>query len=231
MIIPAKLKAGDEIRVIAPSRSATILSVEGIQQAKKRFEGLGFIVTFGKNIFHSDLHNSAPIDERIADLHEAFQDRNVKGILTVIGGFNCNELLPYIDYECIRQNPKIFCGYSDITAIAIAITAKTGLITYSGPHFSSFQMEQAQPYQTDFFKKCLMQAEIYQIHPSAQWSDDAWFWIKIIESLKRRIGKYIAKGELVHNYLEGISVLLTCCKELNICQASEERYYLLRMTK
>lgn len=175
MVTPEKLQFGDEIRIIAPSRSAGILSEPGIQQAKKRLEELGLVVTFGKYIFESDLHHSATIEHRLNDLHEAFQDPSVKGILTAIGGFNSNELLPYLDYECIRQNPKIFCGYSDITALATAITTRTGLVTYSGPHFSSFHMEKLQDYQTEFFKKCLMQTNSYEIRPSLEWSDDPWF--------------------------------------------------------
>lgn len=175
MIIPRKLQSGDEIRIIAPSRSASILSEQGIKQAKKRLEEIGFVVTFGKHIYESDLHHSTSIENRLDDLHEAFLDPDVKGILTVIGGFNSNELIPYLDYEGIQQNPKILCGYSDITALATAITARTGLITYSGPHFSSFHMEQLQEYQIEFFKNCLMQSNAYQIESSFAWSDDAWF--------------------------------------------------------
>jgi muramoyltetrapeptide carboxypeptidase len=175
MISPKKLQSGDEIRVIAPSRSARILSEHGIQQAKKSLEELGLVVTFGNNIFENDLQNSASIDHRLNDLHEAFQDRNVKGIITVIGGYNSIDLLPYVNYEIIRKNPKILCGYSDITALATAITNKTGLITYSGPHFSSFYMEKIQEYQTSYFKKCLMQEDSYDIKSSVEWSDDAWF--------------------------------------------------------
>ncbi|WP_083392292.1 LD-carboxypeptidase [Bacillus sp. MUM 13] len=85
MILPKKLQSGDEIRVIAPSRSARILSEQGIQQAKKSLEKLGLVVTFGNNIFENDLQNSATIDHRLNDLHEAFEDSNVKGIITVIG--------------------------------------------------------------------------------------------------------------------------------------------------
>ena len=175
MIIPQKLSIGDEIRIVAPSRSASILSEEGVTQAKKRLEDLGLKVTFGEHIFESDIQNSASIAHRVADLHAAFADKNVKGILTVIGGFNCNELLPYLDYEMMKQNPKILCGYSDITALANAITARCGFMTYSGPHFSSFQMEKAQDYQTTFFKQCLMQDAPYSLHPSEGWSDDAWY--------------------------------------------------------
>ncbi|HEX5564736.1 MAG TPA: LD-carboxypeptidase, partial [Sporosarcina sp.] len=138
MIIPEKLKRGDEIRIIAPSRSASILSEEGVHAAKGRLENLGFVVSFGKHVFDKDLQSSTSIQQRVDDLHEAFADKSVNGILTVIGGFNSNELLPYIDYELIKENPKVFCGYSDITAIGTAISTQTGMVTYSGPHFSSF---------------------------------------------------------------------------------------------
>ncbi|SOC44987.1 S66 family peptidase [Ureibacillus acetophenoni] len=175
MKIPMKLKLGDEIRIIAPSRSMKILSEDGIRLAKKRLEDLGFVVTFGKHVEESDLQNSSSIEHRIEDLHDAFADQNVKGILTVIGGFNSNELLPYIDFELLKANPKILCGYSDITALANAITAKCGFITYSGPHFSSFQMTGLQGYQTTYFKKCLINNEAYLLQPSEKWSDDAWY--------------------------------------------------------
>lgn len=175
MRVPMKLKHGDEIRVIAPSRSIKILSEDGIQLAKKRLEQLGLKVTFGKHVEVCDLQSSSSIEQRIEDLHDAFSDKNVKGILTVIGGFNSNELLPYIDYELLKANPKILCGFSDITALANAITAKCKFITYSGPHFSSFQMTGLQDYQTTFFKNCLMNEESYLLQPSAKWSDDLWF--------------------------------------------------------
>ncbi|SOC40287.1 S66 family peptidase [Ureibacillus acetophenoni] len=175
MKIPMKLKHGDEVRIIAPSRSMKILSEDGIRLAKERLEELGFVVTFGKHVEESDLQNSSSIEQRIEDLHDAFADQNVKGILTVIGGFNSNELLPYIDYELLKANPKILCGYSDITALANAITTKCGFITYSGPHFSSFQMTGLQDYQTKYFKKCLMNDEAYLLQPSEKWSDDAWY--------------------------------------------------------
>jgi len=175
MRIPDKLRKGNEIRVIAPSRSATILSEEGIAQAKKRLEDLGFMVTFGKHIFESDLQFSATIEHRVEDIHDAFRDKKVKGILTVIGGFNCNELFPYLDYDLIKANPKILCGYSDITALATAITTKADFITYSGPHFSSFQMDKLQEYQTEYFQKCLMESKEFIVEPSDVWTDDAWY--------------------------------------------------------
>lgn len=140
-IFPIKLKAGDEIRIIAPARSMKIISAESQEIANKRLTDLGFKITFGKHINESDEFASSSIESRIRDLHEAFLDKNVKAILTVIGGFNSNQLLKYIDWNIIKNNPKIFCGYSDITALNNAILKKTGLVSYYGPHYSSFGQE------------------------------------------------------------------------------------------
>src|SRR3989344_421404 len=112
-IIPAKLKKGDEVRIIAPGLSFAILSEETIKIATGRLNELGLKVSFGKHIGEKDEFTSSSIESRLDDLHEAFSDKNVKAILTVIGGFNSNQLLRYLDYGLIKSNPKIFCGYSD----------------------------------------------------------------------------------------------------------------------
>lgn len=176
-IIPEKLKNGDEIRVIAPSRSMNILNEETISIATKRLEELGFKVTFGKNVKNeiNSEYGCATIEDRIEDLHEAFIDKNVKAILTVIGGFNVNQILDYIDYELIRNNPKIICGFSDITALLDAIYAKTGLVTYYGPHYSSFGMKKGVEYTLKYFKSMFIEDGEMLIEDSKQWSDDPWF--------------------------------------------------------
>ena len=140
-MIPEKLKAGDEVRVIAPSRSMVILGEDCKKIATQKLEALGLKVTFAKYVMEADSdYLCTSVEHRAEDLNEAFRDKNVKAILTVIGGFNSNQILDFIDYEVIKQNPKIFCGFSDITALSNAIHAKTGLVTYSGPHYSSFGM-------------------------------------------------------------------------------------------
>lgn len=170
-----RLKAGDEIRVIAPSGSFSILSDKSVRDATKRLTSLGFKVTFAEHINERDALDSSSIMSRVKDIHEAFLDKNVKGILSAIGGFNCNELLPYLDFSLIKVNPKIFCGYSDITALCNAITCKTGMTTYVGPHFSSFQMDELQEYQTSSFLNVVSQNESITISPSSFWSQDAWY--------------------------------------------------------
>lgn len=175
-MVPNKLKAGDEVRVIAPSRSMVILGEDCKKIATERLESLGLKVTFGKHVMEADPdYLCAGMDARVEDLNEAFGDKNVKAILTVIGGFNSNQILDYIDYDTIKENPKIFCGFSDISALSNAIHAKTGLVTYSGPHYSSFGMLKGFDYEMEYFKKMFFQSEEFEIVSSNEWSDDAWF--------------------------------------------------------
>lgn len=175
-MIPNKLKPGDEVRVIAPSRSMVIIGEDCKKIATDRLESLGLKVTFGKHVMEADSdYLCASIESRVEDLNEAFRDKNVKAILTVIGGFNSNQLLDYIDYDAIKENPKIFCGFSDITALSNSIYAKTGLVTYSGPHWSSFGMLKGFDYEFEYFKKMFMEDEEIEITSSKEWSDDAWF--------------------------------------------------------
>ena len=176
-IIPKKLKKGDEIRVVAPSRSMGLLSDETIDIATKRLEKLGFKVSFGKNVMkeNNKVYMCGSIKDRVDDLHDAFRDKNVKAILTVIGGFNVNQILDFIDYDLIRENPKIICGFSDITALLNAIYKKTGLVTYYGPHYSSFGMKNGFDYTEEYFCKMLVDDDSINICDSSEWSDDPWF--------------------------------------------------------
>lgn len=175
MLIPNKLQNGDEIRIIAPSRSLSLLSDETIDIAINRLIDSGYTVTFSEHCAEMDEYHSSCIESRISDLHDAFLDTNVKAILTVIGGFNVNQILSYLDYDLIKNNPKILCGYSDITALSNAIYAKTGLVTYSGPHFSSFGMKKGFEYTQDYFNKCFVHNEPFIVEPSQIWSDDSWY--------------------------------------------------------
>ncbi|MBI5356646.1 LD-carboxypeptidase [Candidatus Collierbacteria bacterium] len=104
---PRKLKAGDEVRIIAPSRSLSIITKRSREIADKRFADLGLKLSFGKHVEEIDDFASTSIQSRIEDLHQAFGDKNVKAIITVIGGFNSNQLLKYIDWDLIKDNPKI----------------------------------------------------------------------------------------------------------------------------
>jgi muramoyltetrapeptide carboxypeptidase LdcA involved in peptidoglycan recycling len=174
-LIPKKIGKGSHIRVIASARSLGLLSPDSKGFALQQLEAHGFKVSFGKNVDEIDEFNSSSIASRIEDLHDAFRDKDVDAILTVIGGYNTNQLLRYIDYDLIAANPKIFCGFSDITAIGNAITAKTGLVTYCGTHFSSWGMKKGFEYSVEYFEKALTTDEPFALLSSKDWSDDPWY--------------------------------------------------------
>lgn len=174
-IIPKKLQVADEIRVSSPSSAIKRVNTpKENKDTAEVFKQMGYTITYSQHINEVDMMNSSSIKSRVEDLHDAFKDPNVKVILTSIGGFNSNELLPYLDYDLIRNNPKILCGYSDITALQNAIFAQTGLVTYSGPAYSSFKMKELQDYQTNSWIEALTKST-YDLTMSEFWSSDEWF--------------------------------------------------------
>lgn len=166
-----KLQKGNEIRVVAPSRSLSIVREAVYNYALEYLQNKGYCITFSDNSYEMECADSASVQSKVVDLHNAFLDQNVKAILTSIGGFNTNQILEYIDYSIIKNNPKIICGYSDITALLNAIYAKTGLVTYHGPHFCSFGFEYNRDYTNDYFEKCLVNNTEYNIVPSIEAKD------------------------------------------------------------
>lgn len=209
---PNKLKPGDELRIISPARSLSLIAAEQRKIAKEQLQKLGFRISFSVNSFEKDDFVSSSIESRVEDLHEAFLDPNVKGILTTIGGFNSNQLLRYIDYSIIAEHPKRLCGYSDITALSNAIYAKTGLVTYSGPHFSTFAMLHDNEYTIEYFRKLMMDNKEIVVKPSKHWSDDEWYLDQENRVFIRNEGPFIindgeAKGTIIGGNLCTLNLL------------------------
>ncbi len=166
-MIPERLNKGDEIRIIAPSSSLTRVRSDIYDSALDLLQAQGFNVTFSGNCRETNIFRSSSVRSRVEDMHEAFADKNVKAVMACIGGFNANEILPYLDYELIRTNPKMLCGYSDITALLNAVFAKTGLVTYHAPHFSAFGFLNEREYTQSCFSECLMTDSAFAVTPSA----------------------------------------------------------------
>lgn len=137
-MIPEKLKKGDTIGVIAPSNYIKEDDLEYINASIALMEASGFKVKFGNYVFENTLNYGTDPRKRAKDINMMFADKEVKAILCVKGGEDSNSCLDYIDYEIIKNNPKIICGFSDNTSILDVINEKTGLVTYHGPTFKSF---------------------------------------------------------------------------------------------
>ena len=164
------------MRVIAPACSRAMVNEHNHSALiEERFAQLGLRLSFGDHVDDDDDFRSSTVAARVADLHAAFADPSVAAILTVIGGFNSNELLPFLDWDLIAANPKVFCGYSDITALQNAILARIGLVTYSGPHWSSFGMRDHFEQTLAWFTDALIETEPISIEPAPTFTDDRWF--------------------------------------------------------
>lgn len=153
VIKPPRLKPGDTVGLIAPA-SAPFESAT-IREGVETLQSLGFKVKAGKYIKEKYGYLAGSDEKRIADLHEMFKDVEVKAIIALRGGYGSMRLLNLIDYNLIKNNPKIVIGYSDITSLNLGIYHKTGLVTFHGPvAISSFSK-----YTQEYFWKILSSTE------------------------------------------------------------------------
>jgi muramoyltetrapeptide carboxypeptidase len=130
LIKPRALKHGDLVGLIAPSG---VMDDAVFERGVKNLESYGFKVKTGDNIRAARGGYAGTVAQRLADLHAMFLDKDVKAIWAARGGSGCTALLPGIRYDLIRNNPKILVGYSDITALHLAIYRHAGLVTFHGP--------------------------------------------------------------------------------------------------
>ncbi|KXY45631.1 LD-carboxypeptidase [Bacillus sp. TH22] len=130
MIYPNALQKGDTVMVIAPSGPPTL---ENILKGVKVLQEMGLSVIIGKSVYEKYGYLAGSDQVRLDDIHEAFTNTEVKAVFCARGGYGSARLLPYIQYEIIQRNPKIFWGYSDITALHTAFSRYAELVTFHGP--------------------------------------------------------------------------------------------------
>ena len=155
-LLPPALNKGDTIALVSPS-SATDDPFD-LQLAQEAMRALGFQVKTGAHYAARRGHLAGSDAERAGDLNAMFADKDVKAIICARGGSGAARLLPLLDYDAIRRNPKVLLGYSDITALHCAIQARTGLVTFHGPIGSgSWNRFNVDQFQRLFFNRELMQ--------------------------------------------------------------------------
>ena len=174
MIIPRKLNKGDVVGVVSPSAGLGPIFPHRIEQAEKNLSRLGLKVKYAKNSLKNDGYVSASAKERAEDIHEMFLDKEIKAVISTIGGDHSNQVLKYLDFNIIKNNPKIFIGYSDITVLHFAFATKSELRTYYGPCIISEFGEYPEilPYTLEYFEKALMLVE----HIGNVSQSDSWTW-------------------------------------------------------
>ncbi len=196
MLIPKKLKIGDMIGIVSPSGAITKDIQDKYYRGVEVLKKMGFRIKFGENVME-DLNNwgiSAGTPEQKAnDINKMFVDNEVKAILCSRGGETSNAVLDLLDYKVIRQNPKIFCGFSDNTTLINAIYNKTGLITFYGDDVRGHFGHTATAYTRAEFLSRFVKGYIGEINKNSLWEEV-------------RGGK--AKGRLVGGNLSSLEYLV-----------------------
>lgn len=159
MIFPEKLKQGDMIGLVAPSSP---VPPEKIDACVALLQDMGYRVKEGaacRKTYHGYLAGTDR--ERAEDINSMFADKDVKAIFCLRGGNGSVRIMDLLDYEMIRQNPKIFVGYSDITNLLMAFNTRCGFVTYHGPMVYSNMLEQYDSYTKESFESALNMEERY----------------------------------------------------------------------
>ncbi len=153
IILPKRLKYGDKIGICAPA--GPIRGVGEVHAFTEILKGLGFRVKLGKNVAGQFGYFSADDQSRADEFMELVTDEEVQGIFSIRGGWGCARMLPYLDFNAIRQNPKVILGFSDVTTLLNAISSKTGLVTFHGPSGNSSWND----YSIRYVRETVMQAK------------------------------------------------------------------------
>lgn len=216
-ILPPRLDKSKLIGIIAPSDPVRgVCSEDMIQRGYDYLKKKGFSVIEGRSVKElTRKHIAGSVSLRIDDVHDFVKREDVGCIMAFWGGFNTNQLLDHLDYDLIKANPKIFIGYSDITALTTAITTKTGLVTFSGPGVISFAKPEPFEYTWNYFEKmCIDPQENLTIESSPDYADDLFFLRKDDNHRikKRNDGVKIfnggkAKGEVIAGNFQTLLVL------------------------
>ncbi len=190
IIKPPRLKIGDTVGLISP---AGIIEPEDVTEASKIFTALGLKVKSGRHILDRYGYLAGKDRNRAGDVNAMFADKSIKAIIAMRGGWGGNRILPLLNYNSIRANPKIIMGYSDITSLLFAITARSRLVTFHGPVATSTWND----FTLKYVKSILFDAQAVAMNNT------------LVNQLRRQIitpGK--AKGTLIGGNLSVINSML-----------------------
>lgn len=134
----------------------------------KFLESLGLKVKVGKNVFNKYYYSAGTPQERADDIHSMFLDKEVKAIIQSQGGETANEVLDLLDWNLIKNNPKLFCGMSDGTTLLLSIYAKTGMVTLHGPDTLWGYGRGCSNYEKESLEKVLFIGEVGKITPNPE---------------------------------------------------------------
>lgn len=167
-MLASKLNIGDTIGVVGVSNSLEFNNhYEEFFRAEKFFENKGFKIKRGKYVLEDNWGSAGTKEQKAEDMMQMFKDKEVKAIICLKGGQTCNTFINLLDYDVIKQNPKIITGYSDVTVLLQAIYKKTGLVTFHGESFFHFGEEDAEEKYREF-ESAFINQKIGKLHTGAK---------------------------------------------------------------
>ena len=176
---PPRLRLGDTVGIVSPSWGGAGKYPHRVRNGIAYLESLGFKTTIGAHALGQHGFVSDTAENRAADIHDMFRAHEVRAIIAAVGGDHSCHLLPYLDFELIRDNPTIFMGYSDITVLNVAIWNRTGLVTFNGPTLITDFAEYPSPheYTTESFHRTVCRSEVVgRVRPSVSWTEEHLDW-------------------------------------------------------
>lgn len=198
-IRPRRLRPGDTVGLINPA--GVVWEPVNVEVATESLAALGFKTRQGANLLARRGYFAGTDEQRAADLNAMFADPEVRAIHCLRGGWGSARLLPLLDWKTIAQNPKILVGYSDITALLLALNAKTGLATFHGPLAAS----QWNPFNVGYMKRVLHEGEAVTFENLKEIDEDH---LTVTEHRVRTIHPGTARGRLLGGNLTVLSSLV-----------------------
>lgn len=178
LLKPPPLKTGDTIGIVSPASGVAAFCPRRLMRGVQHLQDLGFRVLIGTNAQKHSGHTAGTRDERLADLHEMFQNPLVSAIITTIGGYNSHQLLDALDYSLIKAHPKILMGYSDITALLLGIYSQTKMVTFMGPQVLPQLGDYggSLKYTRKHFLSVLAGGRSHAMGPAPAWTEERLEW-------------------------------------------------------
>jgi len=218
MIIPKKLKKWDTIWIISPSAGVYPFFPHRFENAVKNLESMWFKAKFAKNSKNNAWYISDSIENRVVDIHEMFLDKEVKAIICSIWWNHSNQLLKYIDFDIIKNNPKIFVWYSDISVLHYAFLKKADLQTYYGPTLVAelWEYPEVFDYTKHYFLKILTEETTnLEIEKINYYTDELLNWVNKEDLTRKREFKDIEWFKILRWWESSWQIIGGCIPSIN----------------
>lgn len=199
-VLPPRLRTGDTVGLVNPA-GVTWNPVD-LDVVRETFEAMGLRVRVGAHVLDRYGYLAGRDEDRAADVNAMFADPDVRGIVCIRGGWGCARLLPHLDYDAVRRDPKVLLGFSDITALHAALHARTGLVSFHGP----VGISQWSDFNVEWLRRVAFDAEAVTFENDKEFNAEQTLALR--ENRTRVITPGVARGRLLGGNLTVLSAIV-----------------------